>query len=151
LKVEFTIPGECVSKDRPRFYMIFLLLFLVSVFLLVPDIINGNKDIIIIINRIFIMLLMLFCSLGSLLTSINKDENKRAERDERNELVELKSGSMVSKILFYLFIFFEVLFILLWYKFNIDTLLIPVIIFGFLITITFVLDIVTVIYYEKKI
>jgi hypothetical protein len=106
LKVEFTIPGECVSKDRPRFYMIFLLLFLVSVFLLVPDIINGNKDIIIIINRIFIMLLMLFCSLGSLLTSINKDENKRAERDERNELVELKSGSMVSKILFYLFIFF---------------------------------------------
>ncbi|WP_027702698.1 hypothetical protein [Metaclostridioides mangenotii] len=21
MKVEFTIPGECVSKDRPRFYM----------------------------------------------------------------------------------------------------------------------------------
>jgi polyferredoxin len=142
------------SKKRFMIGIIFLLLFLVSVFLLVPDIINENKDIIIIINRIFIMLLMLFCSLGSLLTSLNKDENKRAEReerDERNELVELKSGSMVSKILFYLFIFFEVLFILLWYKFNIDTLLIPVIIFGFLITITFVLDIVTVIYYEKKI
>jgi hypothetical protein len=142
------------SKKRFMIGMIFLLLFFVSVFLLVPDLINGNKDIIIIIKRIFIMLLMLFCGLGSILTSINKDENKRAEieeRDERNELVELKSGSIVSRILFYLFIFFEILFILLWYKFNIDTLLIPVIIFGFLITITFILDIVTVIYYEKKI
>lgn len=142
------------SKKRFMIGVIFLLLFFVSVFLLVPDLINGNKDIIIIIKRIFIMLLILFCSLGSILTSINKDENKRAEReerDERNELVELKSGNMVSKILFYLFIFFEVLFILLWYKFNIDTLLIPVILFGFLITITFVLDIVTALYYEKKI
>ncbi|WP_027702825.1 hypothetical protein [Metaclostridioides mangenotii] len=142
------------SKKRFVIGIIFLLLFLVSVFLLASDLINGNKDIFIIIKRIIILLVILFCGLGSLFTSINKEENKRAEReesDERNALIELKSGSMVSIILFYLFIFFELLFILLWYKFNSDTLLIAVIIFGFLITIKFILDIATIIYYEKKI
>lgn len=139
------------NKKRFATGVFFLGLFIMSLITLFSKF--NNKDIIDIIKSSFTSLLVLFIGLNTFYTSINKDENKKADiedKDERNKLIELNSGNLVSKIFTYLFWLLEFLFVFLWYKTKVDELLIAVVIFGLLITLKLVLDIATSIYYNRK-
>lgn len=140
------------NKKRFIIGILFLGLFAISVVTLLNQF--NNRSTINIIKSIVTSLLSLFIGLNLFYTSINKEENKKAdieEIDERNKLIELNASNLVNKILTYLFWIIEFLFVLLWYKTKVDELLIVVVVFGFLISMKLVLDITTLIYYERKI
>lgn len=114
---------------------------------------RGNEDFLSITKASILSLILLCFSIGSILTSLSEKANKLAdfeEHDERNNLVELKANSLVNKAMFYLYFAVSIIFILLWYKLRIDTLLVPVIIFGLLISINFILNIIAIFYYDRK-
>lgn len=140
------------SKKKFIIGVLFLGLFAVSLIALINQF--DNKNTIYIIKSIFTSLLSLFIGLNLFYTSMNKEDNKKDDiekDDERNKLIELNAGNLVNKIFTYLFWILEFAFVLLWNKTKVDELLIVVVVFGLLITIKLVLDIVTLTYYERKI
>lgn len=133
--------------------LLFLILTIVAIIAEIISMKNGDNNLIINIKNIGISLLALFSSLGLIITSLDKSANNQADiekNDERNISINLHVNKAVNSIMTYMYWAFMIIFMIIWYKFKTDLLLIPVIILGLLISINFICSIIASVYYEKK-
>lgn len=133
-----------------------LLLLVITTIVIIAEIISmksGDINLILNIKNIGISSLTLFSSLGLIIISLDKSANNEADiekSDERNQSINLHVNKTVNNIMTYMYWILMIIFIIIWYNFKTDLLLIPVIILGLLISINFICNIIAYFYYEKK-
>ena len=100
-----------------------------------------------------LLVILLPTSLSSLFKSTSKEEvvkEKIEEMDERNHLVEQSSRAISFKIIQYFVIGLEVLFIILYGIYKVEVMLVIVIVLALIVFVSFLSEIVSGIYYEKR-
>ena len=100
-----------------------------------------------------LLVILLPTSLSSLFKSTSKEEvvkEKIEEMDERNHLVEQSSKAISFKIIQYFVIGLEVLFIILYGIYKVEVMLVIVIVLALIVFVSFLSEIVSGIYYEKR-
>jgi uncharacterized membrane protein len=143
-----------LNKKNPLVRLLMIIFFLGAISFLMWDVIQDKSDTASTIKNIIASLFVLFGAIGAFTTNTDKESKnkyKDVNLDERDELIKLNSGNMVSNILFWLFVSLEVLSITLWCLLRTNELLVLVVIFGLFIPIKLILSIVCSIYYEKNI
>jgi len=133
--------------------LLMILFFGGAIAFLMWDVIHRKSDTASIISHIIASLFILFGAIGAFTTNTDKklkNNYKNVNLDERDDLIKLNSGNMVSNLLFWIFVSLEAISITLYTLLGTNEFLILVVIFGLLIPIKLILSIMCSIYYEKR-
>lgn len=141
--------------NKKRFVqgLLFLVLTIILIITEIISIKDGNLNFIKIIKDSGISIIALCLSIGMILISLDKSANEQSDiekNDERNQSINLHVNKAVNNIMTFIYCIFMILFMIIWYNYKSDLLLIPIIIFGLLISISFIANIICYIYYERK-